>query len=384
MKSLTLNKIIHSGLFLILALFAACESKTVVEAPKKNLDPLPLQIPAVKGSEDPMTKDQWSLNKLAANTIWEKNSGSKAVVVMMIGTGIDYNHEDLYSNVHINQEEISSIVPETGLPFNRQDDDQDGLKDNFVGWDFVDNDGLAYDQYGHDTYLAGVIGGMHENGKGIKGICENVSLYPVRYINRNGQSNVPTLVKALNHIKEVKPHVVLLNLINLKFADEEEVKKVEEAALLAALKSASSYPIIIGAGNSGGLFARQPNRVRKLFALFNNIFVVTSIDQKGIKPFLANYSEEYVHTSAPGKDILTTAPGNKYKKVSSTSLAAAHVAGALALALSEYNGKVSTEQLYQTLISDEGSQPTDSMESYTLGRNTLDMNRFFQALRSKF
>ncbi len=365
--------------FLTISL-VSCTGKVLVKAPKKDIEPLPVLDPVTKG-EDRLEKQQWVLDTLGVKDVWKHmGSSSKAVVMMIIGTGIDYNHEDLQGNIALNQTELSKLNPDTGLPYNGQDDDGDGLTDNFVGWDFVDEDGLAYDHYGYDTYLAGVVGALHDNDKGIKGILPNVSIYPVRYINTNGQSNVPTLVKALNHIKQVKPHVVLLNLLNLRFTSDESVRKVELEALKKVLKELVEYPIIIGAGNSGTLFGK-PNEVRSIFAKYTNVFIVTSINKKGKKPFFANFNMQYVHTSAPGKDILTTAAGNEYKMIDSTHVAAAYVASAIAVATSLFGGQKHFSDFYKALLSSDGSRDISSMEAYTIGRNTLDLSRFVAALQ---
>lgn len=364
-----------------LLIFPACSQKVLVKAPKVNLDPLPLDA-AIDGEDrtDPFEGKQWNLAKVEAKSTWRGAATSKAVVVMLAGTGIDYNHQDLRANVMVNTEEMRGKDPVSGKIGNQVDDDGDGLVDNFVGWDFVDDDGLAYDQYGYDTYLAGIIGAVHNNGKGIKGILNGVSLYPVRYINNNGQSNVPTLVRMLNHIKVVKPHVVLLNLINLKFDSDATVKKVEIAALKKALTETKNYPIVIGAGNNGSPFGGE-NEVRQTFAGFDHVFVVTSIDVNGKKPFLANFSSQYVHTSAPGEDVLTTAPGNSYAMVSSTNIAAAHVAAAIALGVNEMHGQMNYREFFKILMSDAGSSTAEEFERYSVGRNTLNLSRYLNELQ---
>ena len=169
------NRLLQSLLLMFLLL--ACEKKVVVKPPALYIDPLPSEIAEIQG-DDPLVKEQWNLEKISAPKVWDGFMSSKAVTVMLIGTGIDYNHEDLRGNIFVNKKELKEKNPGTGTPYNEKDDDGDGFIDNFVGWDFVDNDGLAFDKYGYDTYLAGIIGAVHNNGKGIKGILKKVSLCP--------------------------------------------------------------------------------------------------------------------------------------------------------------------------------------------------------------
>jgi len=365
-----------------LMLFMGCEGKRVVKPPKPSIDPIPKQLVVGEDQEDPLYADQWNLQKVSAPRVWDQYASSKAVKIMIVGSGIDYNHEDLRANVHINMKELKEKNPNNGSSFNNQDDDGDGMVDNFVGWDYVDNDGLAYDRYGHDTYLAGVIAATHNNGKGIKGVLKKASIYPVRYINSNGQSRIPTLSRALMHISKVKPDVALINLISVQLSPFADVNRVEIKAIENALDKAQKLgiPIVIGAGNIHMELGSQ-NGLHKIFSAYENVFIVTSIDKENNKPFLANYSYQFVHTTAPGQDVLTTAPNNTYKKVSSTSVAAAHVTAALALAISEHGSEKTYEEYFAALMSSKGSTEVASLNNYVAGGNTLDIQKFLSALK---
>jgi len=363
-------------LILCTLLLVSCGAqKMLIKAPKHDLDPLPVPVQVSRG-DDPLEKDQWSLKAIGAYEAWDAFQASKAVTVMIAGTGIDYNHEDLRDNVLVNYKELNSLDENTRSPFNNQDDDNDGLVDNIVGQDFVNDDGLAYDNYGHDTYLAGVIAAVHGNGKGIKGILKKVSLYPVKYIDQNGRSTFPFLLRTIKLINTVRPHVALLNLVNLKVTDlEKELLRTE----LELLKT-KGVPLVIGAGNSDELLRADGQKVRSLFYEFENVFVVTSINAQKQKAWPANYSAQFVHTTAPGHDILTTAPGNKYKSVQGANLAAAHVAAALALASSEFSGQKSYKDYFDCLLSAPGSEELPQLNNLVLGRNTLNLMKFLSAL----
>ncbi|HON45522.1 MAG TPA: S8 family serine peptidase [Planctomycetota bacterium] len=374
-------KISQILLILTCALLLSCQSKKVLETPPVNLDPLPTKIEHTEG-EDPGYEQQWNLIAIDAPATWEKYpTSSKAVKVMLIGTGIDYNHEDLRANVYVNHQELQQVNTNKGTPFNKIDDDNDGLVDNIVGWDYVDNDGLAYDKYGYDTYLAGVIGAVHGNGKGIKGIMKKITLYPVRYIDANGQSNIPTLFRALNHVLDVRPDIVHLNLISLKLSRNIDVQNIEIYSIHSVLNKIEKLgiPIIIGAGNIQTEFGIDV--IDKIFTSYDNILIVTSIDKENTKPDLANYSPRYVHTTAPGQSIYTTAPHNQYKIVSSTYLAAAHVTAAIAYAISEYGTEKNYKDYFQALQNDDASTPLPKLKHYVAGRNTLNLLKFLDYLK---
>ena len=93
-------------IFTILTIsIVSCTGKVLIKAPKIGIEPLPVVDPVTKG-EDRLEKQQWVLDALGVNDVWKNmGSSSKAVVMMIIGTGIDYNHEDLQGNIALNQTE---------------------------------------------------------------------------------------------------------------------------------------------------------------------------------------------------------------------------------------------------------------------------------------
>ena len=87
-------------------------------------------------------------------------TGSRAIYVGDIDTGIAYNHPDLVGNVG-NPNEIAG---------NGIDDDGNGKVDDTYGFDFVNNDADPADDNGHGTHTAGTIGAVGGNGVGVAGV----------------------------------------------------------------------------------------------------------------------------------------------------------------------------------------------------------------------
>lgn len=100
---------------------------------------------------------------------WQLQTGD-SIVVAVIDTGIDYNHEDLAANIWGNPGEIAD---------NGIDDDGNGYIDDVHGWDFVNNDNDPMDDHSHGTHTAGTIGAIGNNGMGVAGVAWNVRLMPL-------------------------------------------------------------------------------------------------------------------------------------------------------------------------------------------------------------
>ena len=71
----------------------------------------------------------------------------------------------------------------------------------------------------------------------------------------------------------------------------------------------------------------------------DNVISVGASDQFDKKEATSSYGMATVDLFAPGKNIVTTIPGNKYSSYTGTSFAAAHVAGACALLWNRYPDK---------------------------------------------
>ena len=92
---------------------------------------------------------------------WQKNQGSREVIVAVIDGGIDYRHEDLTGNVG----NPAELFGEPGV-----DDDGNGYIDDIYGWNFI-NGTNQIEADDHGTHVAGTIGAENNNGVGVCGIA---------------------------------------------------------------------------------------------------------------------------------------------------------------------------------------------------------------------
>ncbi len=115
----------------------------------------------------------------------------------------------------------------------------------------------------------------------------------------------------------------------------------------AMLEAAPNTLFVFAAGNDGSnndIYPTSPTNVQG----DNEISVAATIDFDKLAPF-SNYGEKMVDLAAPGVGILSSAPGNKYVKVSGTSQAAPYVAGVAGKIL-DINPELSAKEVKTILM----------------------------------
>lgn len=317
-------------------------------------DPLPMDPPNhFTPQKDPKLYTNWGIKKTNAPTAWKISKGSKNIIVGIIDTGIDYNHEDLSYNIYRNPKEI---------PNNNIDDDKNGFIDDVVGWDFVHNDSLPYDDHRHGTHVAGIIGAVGNNGIGISGINQEVTLLSVKAFDAQGNGEVATAIKAIEFaiLQGAK-------VLNNSWGDY----GFSQALVDVVGQAEKTVTVVCAAGNetnNNDKTAVFPASIQK-----ENVISVAASTSNDQLAMFSNYGEKTVHLAAPGEYIFSTVPDNKYEYLDGTSMASPFVAGASALILSKYPD-LKPKEIKERLMSLVVAQ--DSFDKKTVSGGRLDLSQF--------
>ena len=252
---------------------------------------------------------------------WEVSTGSRAVIVGVLDTGMNYDHPDLKENVWNNPGEIGTDSSGNDKSTNGIDDDGNGFIDDFRGWDFVGNDNDPLDENGHGTHTAGTIGAVGNNGIGVAGINWQVSLVPLQIFDSSGSGDLSGAMAALEYATKMG-----FPITNNSWGGGEYTAAFED--LLKANRDAGSL-FIAAAGNNGS--DNDANPFYPASFQVDNVISVAASDNNDRFANFSNFGKNTVHLAAPGVDIFSTYAWLDYYYESGTSMAAPHVAGAAAL-----------------------------------------------------
>jgi len=156
---------------------------------------------------DPLSPRQWTLSKIGAPQAWARTTGSPAVKVAVVDSGVNLAHPDLVPNLWRNPGETGG-----GRETNGVDDDRNGYVDDWRGWDFVQQDNNPVDNYGHGTHVAGTIASRGNNGLGVSGVAWRASVIPVRVLDNLNSGGCADTAAGMAYAVRAGARIVNLSL----------------------------------------------------------------------------------------------------------------------------------------------------------------------------
>jgi serine protease len=288
-------------------------------------EPMPVRkIDAIPN--DPRIIDQYYLQNIKAFDAWDYLDSTRIVIIGIVDTGVDYDHEDLAANIFINPGETGTDSLGNDKRTNGIDDDGNGFIDDWHGWDFVSSTGPNGQDndpkpgHRHGTHVAGITAAVINNGIGIAGIAKYAKILPVKI----GHDD-PFGGSVENSYEGVLYAAAMgAGVINCSWGGPNRSQSEQEVITTAEGLGAV---IVAAAGNDGSQTAFYP-------AAYKNVMSVAATDAEDKLTYFSNFHPT-VDVSAPGDNIYSTVPPNPdslYENMSGTSMASPVAAGVTALA----------------------------------------------------
>jgi len=296
------------------------------------------RLAAASAPDDPLYPLQAHyLEPMGVVDAWTLHPGDPSVVVAVIDSGIDTQHPDLDGAIWRNKAE----VVDNGI-----DDDDNGCVDDVHGCAFFGQGTVAdeceapdagdvRDDYGHGTFVAGIIAAEADNGRGVSGIAPGVTVMPVKILDCTGGGSVFDAAQGILYAAKNGAHIA-----NLSFGMDDE-----SSTLAAAIRQAYyGYGMIVVAatGSTGEATVQFPARMPEVISVASSGNEWSPDGRSGF----SNWGPE-VSVAAPGYGVVSTVaqglcPGGwlcfgdePYAAANGTSFAAPMVTALAALLLSE-------------------------------------------------
>ena len=272
----------------------------------RSVEPNSLVYAARVPNDEHYGSDQkWWLQLMNLPAAWEKTTGSSAVTIAVIDTGIAYDHDDLPSKWELS-----------------------------LGPDYVDDDDDPRDPgssilsiVSHGSHVAGTIGALTNNRIGVAGVDWAVRLMPIRVLGTTGEGEIADVADGIRWAAQNGADVINLSLGGPDFSPtlQDAVRYAHEQNVVVVAASGNNgsnrlcypaaYPEVIAVGAAGEWW---------------NPFTVAGFSNGG----------DGLDLIAPGVDVLSTDLSNVngvsiYRSADGTSMACPHVAGVVGLMLAE-------------------------------------------------
>ena len=282
---------------------------------------------------------QWHLQKIQLPRAWEKTAGSSNIIVAVVDTGINGQHEDLDDGRVVrgllNYCQVLTASGDECLARVRSEVDA----------------GVNSDDNGHGTLVAGIIGAETGNGLGIAGINQNIKLMPIKVLDAFGSGLASDVAYGIKWAVDHDARIINLSIGGSGLGGSE----VLQEAISYAFRN--NVLVVAAAGNDTSEQGINLNELPSMPVCAdggqNMVVGVAAVDALDRKARFSDYGSNCLDIAAPGafsftsrqekKGIVSTyydpqqaGKNDLYAFAVGTSLAAPMVSGAAALTLAAF------------------------------------------------
>ena len=302
---------------------------------------------------------------ISAPAAWDISTGSRANVVAVVDTGIDYNHPDLAANVWSAPTAFTVKIGSRTIT----------CAAGTHGFNVLRNTCNPLDDNDHGTHVSGTIGAVGNNGVGVTGVNWTASVMGAKFLDRNGSGTTAGAINAIEFTIQAKQAFAGSASANVRVLSNSWGGGGFSQALLDEINKANSSNMLFVAAAGNSSVNNDTNPFYPANYNAPNMVAVAATDNTDALAWFSNFGAASVHLGAPGVDVLSTTRGNTYSYFSGTSMATPHVSGAAALVLSRCS--LDTAGLKSNLLNNV--DPLSSLSGLVITGGRLNVNKAIHA-----
>lgn len=243
------------------------------------------------------------------NFVDGSDNAQRDCIVAIVDTEVDVFHSD-YQQIWMNNEDIAN----DGI-----DNDGNGYIDDIYGWNFCNNTNNIWcgenEVSNHGTFLTGIMCAKNDkfNGVLVNSKCKVMCIKAMT--GKKAVGEIDNIISAINYAEDSGAKICCLSFSTYAYSDK-LYECIKKSKMLFVTPSANQ-----------GCELREELMVYPACYDLDNIICVGDMRCDGSLSLMSNYGTEYVDIAAPGSDIISTLPKNKYGCESGSSCAVPYVAG---------------------------------------------------------
>lgn len=216
---------------------------------------------------------------------WDHVTDCSSVVVAVIDTGVNYNHQDLAANMWNG----GSTYPNHGYNFTSEGATNDPM-----------------DLNGHGTHVTGIIGAVGNNALGSTGVCWKANIMAVRVMDATGHGTTANIISGINFAVTNGAKVINMSLSGGSAFDQLYSDAITNAQ--------SSDVVVVTAASNDGLDNDVTGNANYPCNFTNpNLICVAALDQSYALATFSNWGSTSVDVGAPGTNVLSAWSGSSTK-----------------------------------------------------------------------
>lgn len=271
---------------------------------------------------DPLYARQFSHSRTNTSVAWGISTGSSAITVAVVDTGIDLAHPEFAGRI-VNP--MSFTTP------------------------------TVQDVNGHGTHCAGIASAEGNNGVGVAGVSWKSMIMPIKGLSDGGSGSESNLLAALTAAADAGANVISYSIGGYRFQ-----KTVPQSWIdVVDYMHSKNCVFVAASGNDGVNIDTLPTQYGVVEIPCSNpaTFAVASSNSRLLLSSFSNFGKTLVDVVAPGENILSTLPGG-YGLESGTSMACPYVSGVSALVLAVGGTSLTPAEVETLIKSNAAKSPT--------------------------